>query len=171
MRFDLRSVASPLTIAAFIVSAVTGLCMFFGYRGNLINPMHEIFTLIFVCGSVLHIIVNWKAVVAHIRRPLGAVLTGLFVIITAVAVIPTEGQQANRGNPARTSVALMMDADLSVIAALTKNTEPALMDRLRQYGLATVAPGATVRQIADGLREDPMELLTVLLAGTPADGH
>ncbi len=84
----LRSIASPLTIAAFISVAVTGLLMFFGYHGSLIRLVHEWASLIFVVGAVLHIACNWKPMLAYCKRPVGAVLLVIFLVATLVAIFP-----------------------------------------------------------------------------------
>lgn len=158
----LRSIASPLTIASFIVVATTGLCLFFGYRGGLVDPIHEIASLLFVLGCVLHIVVNWKPVVLHIKRPLGAILTGVFLLITVIAVVPHD-DAAGGGNPVRKSVALLLDADLSVLAALTKKSEAVLQERLKRLEISA-APGVSLRQMASASHKNPMAALSVLLA-------
>ncbi|HPQ71474.1 MAG TPA: DUF4405 domain-containing protein [bacterium] len=159
----MRSIASPLTIASFLGVAVTGLCLFFGVHSGFLKQAHEILSLIFVLGSVLHIAVNWKATVTHLRRPLGVVMAVLVVIVTVVAFVP-HGDEGRGGNPVRKSVALMMDSDLTVVAALTNKTEPELRELLRLNGIEIAQADGTVRQIAAASNQNPMKVLSVLLA-------
>ena len=161
----LRSASSTLAIASFIVVASTGLCMFFGYRGGMVNPVHEVFSLIFVLGCALHIIVNWKSLIAYLKRPISALLVSVFVIIAVIAIVPHGDNQKN-GNPVRKSVSLMIDSNLSVIAALTKITEPALLEILNQHGFANIPSDYTIKQIAAASNRNPMEVLSLLLDGT-----
>lgn len=46
----LRGIATPLTIGSFILVCVTGLCLLFGLRGGLIDPLHELSSIVLVIG-------------------------------------------------------------------------------------------------------------------------
>ncbi|UWX58120.1 hypothetical protein NY406_02270 [Chlorobaculum sp. MV4-Y] len=41
MKPTLKSCATPLIIATFVISAVTGILIFFHKEGGLIKPVHE----------------------------------------------------------------------------------------------------------------------------------
>lgn len=158
---NVRTFASPLMIAAFLAVAVTGILMLLGYREGLVTPVHEWSSLIFVLGAVLHIAIHWKPTLAHVKRPLGAALLALFLLITMIAVIP-QGQGSG-GNPGHKSIGLMLDADLATLARLTKTSEQVLLMRLNANGFSAPTPTSTVRQIAASAQRNPMKVLNVLL--------
>ena len=169
MMSKLRSLATPLTIGSFITLGVTGLCMLAGYRQGLIDPLHELSSIVFVAASVLHIIVNWKPVRTHLRRPLGAVLAACFVVATAFALIPTTSHRGSDPRRVFSQAAdALLDSDLQGLAKVTQRPEPELVQDLVRAGFSTVDPSANLRAIARANQKSTLEILAAVLPEKPA---
>lgn len=160
---SLRTLATPLTIGSFIVVCFTGLCLFFGVRGGLVNPIHEISSLVFVLGSVLHIAINWKPTLAHLKRPLGAGLAVLFAVASGLALLPVQGDQESPRQVLGQATELILDAGLAEASAITRQSEQELLDRLAQAGCRNIDRSSTLRGIAQANEKTPLVLLGAVL--------
>ncbi len=115
----LRNFASPLTIASFVVVTATGLLMFFGFHGGFVKPAHEIFSLVFILGCALHCVANWKPLTRHLKRPLGAVLTIVFLVVTLVAIlVPNDHDPKGwHGRHGHSSADSVVDSEASALSS------------------------------------------------------
>lgn len=165
----LRTIATPLTIGSFVVVCLTGLFLFFGVRG-LTGPVHEWTSLVFVVGSIFHIIINWKATLAHLKKPLGASLAIICVVLSVVAILPWGGKQQNPKQVLRQSMEVLLDTDLKGVAAVTRQSEQVLEDKLIQAGFKTVDAKATLREIAKANGKSTMATMSAILPAK-AEGH
>lgn len=160
---SLRIYATPLTIGSFLAVSVTGICMLLGYRNGLVDPLHEVSSILFLVGSVLHIILNKRPTLAHLKRPLGAMLLAGFAIVSALALIPMGHRGNDPGTLLRQMSEVVLDAHLHDVAALTGQPEPELMSRLAAAGFGTVQPAASLREIADANHKHPFDVLGAVL--------
>ncbi|NTW88848.1 MAG: DUF4405 domain-containing protein, partial [Desulfobulbaceae bacterium] len=96
MKPTLKSWATPLIIATFIISAVTGVLIFFHQESGLIKPVHEWLSWALVTGGVLHTVANWKSFTNYFSRKaaLAIISTGLIITIAAITV-PSQGKGGN----------------------------------------------------------------------------
>lgn len=164
---NLRAIATPLTIIAFIVVGLTGLCMFFGFRGGFVGQLHEWSSILFVAGSLLHIAVNWKPTLNHLRKPLVAGFAVCVLIATILATLPTGGQASGRKGLTGKVMNVVLDSNLGAVSAMTRQPEAALRSRLAQAGCGTMDPEASIRDIARTNHKNPMELVAVVLDKNP----
>jgi len=158
----LRTIATPLTIGTFIVVCFTGLCMLFGVHG-LVNPIHEVTSVLFVVGSVLHIAINWRPTLAYLKKPLGASLAIVFTVISLVALLPTGGKGQNPRQVLGQASDVILDSNLPGVATLTKQSEQTLLGKLAQAGFASVDSQATLRDIARANGKSTLETLAAVL--------
>ena len=70
----LRSWATPLVIATFAVSGVTGILMFLHADSGLNKLAHEWIGLAMVAAVLAHLVLNWRAFTTYFRRPLAQVI-------------------------------------------------------------------------------------------------
>ncbi len=92
----LHTIATSLILASFLAVAVTGLLIFFKLSVGLIRPFHEITGLIFVIGSLLHIILHWKQIILLLKKPFPLILVIIFVVLTLIAVIAPADRHPQR---------------------------------------------------------------------------
>lgn len=160
----LRALATPLTLAASIPLCVTGLCLLLGWRGGLVDPVHEVSSLLFLAGLALHVAVNGRATLAHLKRPLGRWLCAGLALLTLLTLGSMgHGEGSNPHAQARRAMELMLDADLPTLARLTRRPEADLQQALAREGVGRVAPGASLRTLAQANGRDPRHLLGAVL--------
>lgn len=159
----LRTYATPLTIGSFIAVSFTGMCMLLGYRSGLVDSVHEISSILFVGGSILHIVINNRQALAHLKRPLGATLIVCFVIVSALAIIPMGNRMDDPRHVLRQVSEVILNSNLQGVATLTRQSEQELMGRLATAGFGTVNPAIPLREIARTNRKNTLEVLAVIL--------
>lgn len=162
---NLRTVATPLSIGSSLLLCVTGCGLLLGWRGGLMDPLHEIVSLFFLLGLALHLVVHRKATFAHLKRPVGAGLAAVFALLSVVAVLSLSGGHS-RVDPhfsARRSMEILLDAPLPDLARLTRRPESDLRRILSEHGVVRLEPGASLRQLAGANRVDPEEALSSVL--------
>lgn len=174
----LRSWVTPLTIGSFLLLGVTGLLMFFKVRGALIVVAHEWLSPIFVVGAGLHIALNWGAVRANLSRARGSIIVGLFAALLAFSVAPCEktaeiAREHGHGQEAlcRRVAALLLQARLSTVAALTGRTPEQLRGRLGRCGVRTTADEVSLVDAAQQSQVSPLRALDAVLQDERAGGH
>jgi uncharacterized membrane protein (UPF0136 family) len=161
----LRTIATPLTIGSFILVCATGLCLLFGFRGGLVDPLHELSSIVLVIGVALHVVVNWKATLAHLRRPWGLGLAGVFATLSIVAVLSLgyDGRDGKAREIARGSMELLLDSDLREIASVTHRSESELVGILSKEGYSRFEANPTLRDLSRANGKEAMQALALLL--------
>ena len=146
MKPTLKSWATPLIIATFIISAVTGILIFFHKEGGLIKPVHEWLSWALVTGGVLHTIANWKSFTNYFSRKaaLAIISTGLIITIAAITV-PSQGKG---GNPFMRVNRTLSTASVETLAPVVKLTPEQAVAKLEQKGLKVGNASQSIKEIA-----------------------
>lgn len=84
----IRKWVTPLTMGAFLLTAATGLGLFFEVEGGFVKPIHEWFSLTLVLGGALHVFDHWKGIRNHLSSPWGKAFVAAGVAMLVVAVLP-----------------------------------------------------------------------------------
>lgn len=158
----LRTIATPLTIGSFIVVCLTGIFMLCGIRG-LSGPVHEVTSILFVVGSILHIAINWKPTLNHLKKPLGATLAIAFTLISLAALLPVGGKGQNPKQVFGQAGEVILDQNLQGAAGITKQSEQELLGKLSQAGFNAIDAKATLRDIAKANGKSALETLAAIL--------
>ncbi|TCM80982.1 uncharacterized protein DUF4405 [Rhodovulum steppense] len=162
----LRKFATPLTIGASLLLGVTGILLFFHANTGLNKLAHEWVGLAFVAIVALHVAVNWRPFVAHLKRPTGRAATALFAVLLALTFLPLGGGQGQGGRPDFALLARVTAAPLDTLAVVLDESPEALAERLRDAGHAGADYDSTIAALAGDDRHAQMELIRVIL-GTP----
>jgi hypothetical protein len=161
-----RAWATPLTIAAFALVAVTGISMFFHLDLGLSHPVHEWIGWGLVAAVALHATANWLAFKRYFTAPGPArwVVGGALLVLAGVLAAPApEG-----ASPPVLALNAVVDAPIATAAALAgKPTEQALAE-LAAAGLVMQGPGQSIRAAAGGERERIGQAIRVLFGRPPA---
>lgn len=154
----LRPWATPLTIGAFVLMAVTGLLMFFHVQIGLVKLAHEWLSLVMVSAVGLHIVINWRAFKRYFSQKAAIAIISLFALLTVTAMaIPQAGGLS--GGADRQAVNLLLDLPLNTLATITHGNTDTLQAKLTQQGFTVTDPNASLRQIAAASQRNPMEAL------------
>lgn len=61
----MRKWATPLTIGAFALSAISGMMMFFHLNSALVKIIHEWGSWSLVIGGLFHVVGSWQAFIGY----------------------------------------------------------------------------------------------------------
>jgi Na+/melibiose symporter-like transporter len=154
----LRPWVTPLTIGTFTLMAVTGTLMFFHVQLGLVKPAHEWLSLGMVGAVGLHALVNWPALKRYFSQKVALSIIGVFALLTVVALaFPSQGGE--RGGADRQAVNLLLNLPLSTVASLSNKDVNSIQSTLTQQGFTVTDANATLRQIAETSKRNPMEAL------------
>ncbi len=161
--------ATPIVVAVFLVSATTGVLLFFHVGERLIKELHEWIGVAFVVAAGLHIARNGRALLGHGRKP-GLWIAVALVLATAAAfIVPALREPAGGGNDGvRKLIGAVQRTPLAQLAPLLDTTPAALVTRLETAGLTVAGTSASLADIAAASNRPPREVLDLAVAGLPA---
>jgi hypothetical protein len=158
---------TPLTAGLFAVSAVSGVALFFHWAPRTFHAMHEWLSIALLAPFALHLLKNWKPLVAYAKRKtlLAPLLLSLAV---AMPFALTSAKGSRAGSPAAQALSLMADASLTDLAPLLHAKPEELLRHLQQRGYKAGSTSDSVAAIAAASRAGASEVLHALLSSRPA---
>lgn len=156
----IRKFATPLTMGAFLLSAVTGVLMFFHLDTGLNKAAHEWLSWAMVIGVALHIAVNYRAFSLYLKKPLALGVVGVFAAFLLASFFPLAG---TAGSPVAAIMQGLGQASVERVIALTGEDISAGLARLDAIGV-TAEPGQTIAVLAGGDRGQQAAILSALLS-------
>ncbi|MCC6528491.1 MAG: DUF4405 domain-containing protein [Polyangiaceae bacterium] len=128
-----RALATPVPMALFFVTAVSGLMMFFHLGDRYVKGLHEWLSLVFVLGVVLHVALHWKAFWKHFRTRSFWGVAVTTALAGALFVVPALAKSREPGRPGPASGLQLMaeQAELADLAPLLRASPGALVERIR----------------------------------------
>lgn len=159
-----REWATPFTMGAFLLSAATGLLLFFHLGSGLNKLAHEWLSWALLAGVGLHAISNLQAFKRHFGSPPGRALIGVFVLLFALSFIPAGGRSEP---PFLVPVRALAEAPLDTLAQVAGIDGETLAARMQAAGLLPAGAG---QSLADLVGPNPRRQAEVLarLLGRPA---
>lgn len=158
----MRNWAGPLTIGTFIVTAVTGILLFFHVEVGAVKIAHEWLSLFLVVGAIAHVAVNWKPFVAYFRKPLGLGLIGFCLVLLLLSLAPLHGS-GGHGSPVGGMISAMESSSVTVVAQVAKREPQAVVEELKARGLRVEGPSQTLGNIASSNGVRVMEIIACVL--------
>jgi hypothetical protein len=156
----LREWATPLMIGAFMLSAVTGIMLFFKMDPGLIKPMHEWLSWLLVIGTVFHLTANWRFFIKCVSRPLGKGILAVFFLIICVSMIPF-GEKHGEYSPIIMSNVLVR-TPLSSVAQVAGHGSDEAMAMLRSEGVKIEGNEQSIGEIATKNGKPPVYVLDII---------
>jgi len=159
--------ATPITIGAFGLMAVTGLLMFFHSDIGLNKAAHEWLGWLMVAGVGLHTAVHWRAFKRYfVSSATGRGILVAFALILIASFAPVAGKSAPPPVMAMNAIAR---APISAVAPLTGRPAETLVKQLQKAGLAVSGPDSSIASAAGDNRELQAKAMSVLFAGKLTD--
>lgn len=124
---------TPLVMGAFLLSAVTGVLMFFHLDSGLNKLAHEWMSWAMVGGVVLHATLNLPAFKRYFGQKTALAVMGAFALVLALSFIPAAG--AKKAPSYAAPVRALAAAPIPVLAQVLGKTPEALKADLDQAGL------------------------------------
>ncbi len=156
----LREWATPITIGAFALSAITGIMLFFKAELSLVKPLHEWLSWLLVAGATLHLITNWRSTVQYASKPIGKGVLIFFLLLICVSFIPLGGKQG--GNPVKRIADTMIQNPLHEVAQVANHEPGEAMNILQSRGIYTESKEQTIQEIAAKNHKSPMVVLDAI---------
>lgn len=134
-----RSWITPLVAGAFLLSATTGILIFFDLETPLNKAAHEWLGWAMVLAVSLHITLNFAGLKKGLATVKGKILFGLFALILGLSFLPVGGDEKK---PFVAPIEHLAAAPLPVLAQVGGMSVDELTTRLAAAG-QTVTPATT----------------------------
>ncbi|OPX94757.1 MAG: hypothetical protein A4E58_02411 [Syntrophorhabdus sp. PtaB.Bin006] len=156
----MREWATPVTIGAFALSAVTGIMLFFKVNLGLVKHVHEWLSWLLVVGTVFHLTVNWRSCVRYASKPLGRLILIAFFLLICASLLPM-GKRHDGRQFGRISDVLMQNPLWAVAQAADHSPDEA-MNILKSKGIHVEGKDQTIRDIATKNDKSTVGILEII---------
>ena len=166
----LRQIATPLTIGAFLLMAVTGVLIFFHKAVGLNKPAHEWLSWAFLLGVGLHVFINFKPFQVYLKKPLALAIIGVFAAILTASFFLGGEKEGKGGRPPFDAISsTIQSAPISQVAPIVGKTPDQLVSDLRAKGFNVTTTEQTLASVAGG-KEKSTAVLNAVFASEKGNG-
>ena len=153
-----REWATPLAAGTFLLSAVTGVLIFFHVDSGLNKAAHEWLSWALLGAVLLHAATNFTALRTHLGSRRGQALLAFFAVVLALSFLPAgKGGEPPFLGPLRALAA----APLATVAQVARTSPEDLRGRLATAGYAA---DSDAQSVAELVGPDPRRQTQVLAA-------
>lgn len=151
-----REWVTPITVGAFLLSAVTGVLMFFHSDVGLNKVAHEWLSWALLVGVILHVFANFSSFKRHLVTHRGQLLIGLFTLVLLLSFIGPPG----KGEPPfMPPIKALSAAPLTTLAQVAQLSPEQLRERLAKVGLQ---PSSNQQSLSDLVGPDMHKQVHIL---------
>jgi hypothetical protein len=158
--FNLRSVTTPLIIASYLITGVSGVMLFFHFGEALIKEAHEWIGVLFVIGALLHIANHWMPFKRYFAKPLARTVI-VSVLAAGSAFMVVSGSESD-DNPVKAVMHSIEQAPLSLVAQLQQREEGELVRILENAGMRVTDSEESVQTLAAVNNRSSREVIPLL---------
>jgi hypothetical protein len=152
-----RNWVTPITAGAFLLSAVTGVLIFFHVDSGANKFVHEWLSWVLLGGALLHTTANFAGLRMHLRTRRGQALIGLFVVALVLSFIRPGGGRSEP--PFMAPVRALGEANLATLAQVAQVTPAQLRDRLGKAGVHVDSDQQTLVELVGSDTRRQMQVL------------
>lgn len=157
-----REWVTPVAAGAFLLSAVTGVLIFFHVDSGLNKVAHEWLSWVLLGGVALHLIANFGGFKRHLGTPRGQVLMGVFSLVLLISFFgPGEKGEPLFAPPIRALSA----APLTTLAQVARLTPEQLRERLVKAGLQPTSDQQNLSELTGPDMRKQLHIMGLLFAG------
>lgn len=157
---------TPLTAGLFVVSAVSGVALFFHWSSRSFHAMHEWLSMLLLAPFVLHVCKNWKPLVAYAQRRTLVIPLVLSVVVAIPFAVMANMGGARGPRPMTQAMNLMTQARLVDLAPVLQTTPEALLQRLQDKGYKATSVEQSPGAIGTASAVSGNEVLNSMLSAT-----
>jgi Icc-related predicted phosphoesterase len=161
-KHQMRQWVTPCTIGAFILTALTGILLFFKVNPGLIKPAHEWLSWLLVISTLLHLFVNWRPSVHALSRPVGKGILAVFLLFTCIAFLPLDGSR-HKQHSSKWLAEALIHAPLTTVAQLANHDADEMAEILSAQGIHLKNREQTIEEIAADNNKRSLEILAMIL--------
>jgi len=152
-----RGWVTPITAGAFLLSAVTGVLIFFHLESGANKFMHEWLGWVLLAGAVLHVVANFSGLKSHLASLRGQLLIGIFAVALLVSFMPVGSGQDEP--PFISPIHALSQAPLTTLAQVAKVTPEQMREKMMREGLQ---PTSDQQSLSDQVGPDTKKQMHVL---------
>jgi hypothetical protein len=156
-----REWVTPIAAGAFLLSAVTGVLIFFHVDSGLNKVVHEWLSWVLLGAVALHVIANVSGFRRHLGARRGQVLMGLFALVLALSFIGAGDQDEP---PFAPPIRALSAAPLTTLAQVAGLSPDALRERLAGAGLEPSSDQQSLSDLTGPDMRRQMEAMGLLFA-------
>lgn len=163
-RTKIRMWATPLTIGAFALSAISGVMIFFHVNSAFVKVIHEWGSWFLVIGGLLHVVCSWQSFVRYFSKPAAKAIMTVFAILIIMFFIPIGGNTERHGRklpPTFLSRALP-EASFAAVAGIARHNPDELMKEFESKGVVVKDGKESIRDIATSNNKEYVEILNMI---------
>jgi hypothetical protein len=127
-----REWATPITAGAFLLSAVTGVLIFFHLDTGANKFVHEWLGWVLLIGAALHVVSNFGGLKRHLATRRGQLLVGAFAVALLVSFAPIGDKDEP---PFMPPIRALSQAPLTTLAQVAHVTPEQLLAHLQKAGV------------------------------------
>jgi len=161
----IRKWVTPLTMGTFLLTAGTGLGLFFEVRWGLVKPIHEWLSLTLVAGALLHVWDHRKSVLKHLSGTWGKAFVAAGAAILIASLIPFGGGKEGGELSSRALGETLERIPLAQLASARDLPVDSLVARLKAAGIPNASATSTLAQLAGSDRHLRMKALAAVVSG------
>ncbi len=164
----LRNYATPLSLVTFLAAGVSGVMLFFDIGSHELSSLHEWLGIVFVVVLVLHLVRNWRGVLAMLSAArIKTIVTGLGVVAVVLIALYGFGGDGGRGQGfggTRLVMSRLASAPIAKMAPALGMTSDQAIARLKGAGIAVQGPQQSLADVANKQNVELPKLLNLVLA-------
>ncbi|MBF0110775.1 MAG: DUF4405 domain-containing protein [Magnetococcales bacterium] len=139
-----REWVTPVTTGAFLLSAVTGILIFFHVDSGLNKVAHEWLSWVLLGGVLLHVIANFSGFKRHLDTRRGQLLIGVFVLVLLLSFF---GSEKKSEPPFAPPIRALSAAPLTTLAQVARLTPGQLRERLVKAGFKPMSDQQSLNEL------------------------
>ncbi len=145
-----RAWATPVTIGAFALSAISGVMMFFHLDFSFVKVAHEWGSWFLVIGGLFHVIGSWQSFVRYFSKPTGRAIITVFVLLIITSFLPLGGNAERQGRrlPPAFLSQVLPQASFATVANIAQHQPEELLKELESKGIVVKDKEETIQEIA-----------------------
>jgi predicted MFS family arabinose efflux permease len=165
---NMRKWATPVTIGAFALSAISGIMLFFHLNSVLVKVVHEWGSWFLIIAGLCHVIGSWRSFVGYFSKPVARAIMIVFALFLLIITffLPFGGEQDTRQHgrkpPAAFLSRAMPEASFVTVANIAQHRPDELMKECASKGIVIKDKEETVREIARSNNREVVEILNVI---------
>lgn len=159
----MQELVTSLTIGSFVITALTGILIFFHLNIGLVKLAHEWLSWVFVLGAAGHVFFNWRGCVRCFARPVGRITAAAGVLLLAGALLPLG--TARGKPPALLAADALLRTPVATVAQVAKSSPEQIVRRLKMQGIDVASLEQTLEAIARENDTQPLEILNMVFEG------
>jgi len=152
--------ATTFTTTLFLISAVSGVFLFFHSAQDIFKAMHEWLSMVLLLPVVFHLYKNWNSFLTYFKRKTIYLPVAASLIAAVAFGYATAGSQG--GNPFARIARAMETAQVAEVAPLFDKTPDEMIEHLRGAGLTVAAAEDTLKVVGEASGVPAREVISVV---------